>query len=93
MDLKIIESLSVHIKIKKELLKRDTTQLTRLTPLKKFVVFVRWNLKLCINVVNITLDAIVYETVNINNLMNKRNLEIIQLPTLRLSQQNFGINW
>ena len=49
-------------------------------------------MKLHVTVLNVTLDAIVHETVNMNNLMNKKNLEIIQLPTTRHSLQNFGIS-
>ena len=48
-------------------------QLTIISPLKIFVLFVRLNLKLCTNVVNVILDAIANETVNINSLMNIRN--------------------
>ena len=68
------------------------TQLTRISPIKIFVVFVNRNMKLHVTVLNVTLDAIVHETVNMNNLMNKKNLEIIQLPTTRYSLQNFGIS-
>ena len=68
------------------------TQLTRISPIKIFVVFVNRNMKLHVTVLNVTLDAIVHETVNMNNLMNKKNLEIIQLPTTRHSLQNFGIS-
>lgn len=49
-------------------------------------------MKLHVTVLNVTLDAIIHETVNMNNLMNKKNLEIIQLPTTKHSLQNFGIN-
>ena len=48
-------------------------QLTIISPLKIKVLFVRLNLKLCTNVVNVILDAIANETVNINSLMNIRN--------------------
>ena len=68
------------------------TQLTRISPIKIFVVFVNRNMKLHVTVLNVTLDAIVHETVNMNNLMNKKNLEIIHLPTTRHSLQNFGIS-
>ena len=68
------------------------TQLTRTSPIKIFAVFVNRNMKLHVTVLNVTLDTIIHETVNMNNLMNKKNLEIIQLPTTKHSLQNFGIN-
>ena len=63
----IIKSLPVPIKIQKtNFLNGGMTQLTIISPLKAFVVFV--NLKPCISVVNVILDA--HETVNVNSLMN-----------------------
>ena len=49
------------------------TQLTGISPLKTFVVFLRSNLKPCVNVAHEILDAIDHETVNVNSLMNIRN--------------------
>ena len=66
------------------------TQLTIISPLKIFSVFVNRNMELYVIVLNLILDVAVQETIDINNLLNKTKLEIINLPTTRHSLQNFG---
>ena len=66
------------------------TQLKIISPLKIFSVFVNRNMKLYVIVLNVIMDVAVQETIDINNLLNKTKLEIINLPTTRHSLQNFG---
>ena len=72
MDLKILESLSVRIKIKKRVAQLRHDALTGISPLKISAVFVYRNMY--VTVLNVILDVIVHETVNTNNFMNKRSL-------------------
>ena len=54
------------------------TQLTIISPLKIFSVFVNRNMKLYVIVLNVIMDVAVQETIDINNLLNTRKLEIYQ---------------
>lgn len=54
------------------------TQLKIISPLKIFSVFVNRNMKLYVIVLNVIMDVAVQETIDINNLLNTRKLEIYQ---------------